>query len=113
MRIVLSIVLVMFVSYLTPQITTEKKDFKSSVVRENKTINYDSILKEIQLDTELIKKDKEIIKENENLVKKEELKRKKLISELKEEIKRIKTQKETIYIKDTVCVSCKIPDSIN
>lgn len=103
MRIVLSILLVLFFTSLTPQVKKfEEQDSQPLELYESK-IDYDSLAIEAQKTIEKIKEDKEDINYYKSVINKEEKKHKKLISEIKTELER---KPEVIVVRDTICLMC-------
>ena len=103
MRIVLSILLVLFFTSLTPQIKKNEESSKRAVALKRVTIDYDSIMREVKLDAELIKQHREEIERNKAKVKQEEAKRKKLVEDLKKEIEK---RPKVVFVRDTICAMC-------
>lgn len=113
MRIAFSIIFVLLLTSLTPQ-RLKKEEKKDLVINQGISFNkidYDSLINDIKQDTEQIKKDRLVIEKNESYVNKLEKQRKVLIKEINNDIKKLETKKDTIYL-SVGCINCKY-DSLN
>lgn len=103
MRIVLSIIFVLFFTSLTPQQKKHEEQSTQPLAVERVVIDYDSLAKEAIESVEKIQREKENIAYYRKVTAKENAKFKKSLKELKNKPVKV----DTIYIKDTICLMCK------
>lgn len=113
MRIIFIIVFFFFLTSLTPQgFGLHKQDHQSedySYIEVNKSIDYDSIINQINNDTELIKKERERIAKNESKIKSLDRKNKVILKNIET---KLKEQKQKYIVVNPICESCHDLDTL-